>query len=280
MSKAGFCSLHRHNEKQDDPGWHFQVCITIQDYTIIHLTYELLRGAEMRRPKKGMRSSQAACFLKNTKILSEKAIQLREPENSEFSERLIVFYKPHRSLLTVVRNNFPLWGFLRIFNEWYPWFLFMTKTTYLVGSKGTLLSLGKKSKCSHISFMGKTQLSFAKTFCCCQQVLVNFVEVSGDFSEVLFSLVSATCQGVMGSCGCWGTWAGHCHDLLPGLQEQDVFVWDDQREGLVCCLDPVLKCRALPDAANPAVCTSISLFQFPIFLPPTSSALISSTTLI
>lgn len=113
----------------------------------------------------------------------------------------------------------------------YHYFFFMTKTTHLVGSKGTVLSSGKKSKCSHISFMGKAQPSFAKTFCCYQQVLVNFVEVSGDFVEVLFSLVSAICQGVLGSCGCWRTWTGQCPVVedtllasLPGVQEQDVFV--------------------------------------------------------
>lgn len=88
----------------------------------------------------------------------------------------------------------------------------MTKTTYLVGSKGTVLSSGKNSKRSHISSVEKkTQPSFAKTFSCCQQVLVNFVEVSDDFAEILFSLVSAIFQGVMGSCGCWRIWIGHCH---------------------------------------------------------------------
>lgn len=89
----------------------------------------------------------------------------------------------------------------------------MTKTTYLVGSKGTVLSSGKNSKCSHISSVKKKkkQPSFAKTFCCCQQVLVNFVEVNDDFAEIHFSLVSAIFQEAMGSCGCWRIWTGHCH---------------------------------------------------------------------
>lgn len=40
---------------------------------------------------------------------------------------------------------------------------------------------------------------------------MNFVEVSDDFAEILFSLVSAVFQEVMGSCGCWRIWTGHCH---------------------------------------------------------------------
>lgn len=130
-----------------------------------------------------------------------------------------------------------------------------------------------------------------KTFCCCQQVLVNFVEVSDDFAEVLFSLVSAICQGVMGSCGCWRTWTGHVvwgwphgspggHTacLAPRGAEAGFVVWDDHREGLVCYLDPVLKCRAIPDGVDPAVCSFFisRSFYHPLPLP----ALLHNTHLI
>lgn len=141
----------------------------------------------------------------------------------------------------------------------------MAKTTYVVGSKGTVLSWGKNSKCSHIPSVGKAQLSLAKTFCCCQQVLVSFVEVSADFAEVLSGLVSALCQGVTGSCGCWRTGGGPmaAQDTLlawlPGVQEQHLAVGGDHRKGLVLSWSG-LKCRAVPDGAHPVVCTLTSLF--------------------
>lgn len=123
------------------------------------------------------------------------------------------------------------------------------------------------------------------TFSCCQEVLVNFVEVNDDFAEVLFSLVSAICHGLMGSCGCWRTWTGHVvwgwphgspggHTacLAPRGAGAGFVVWDDQREGLVCYLNPVLKCRPVPDGADPAVFTFFisQSFYHPLPLPCSS----------